>query len=106
MGHSTNTVRGVLTIRSKTNAAIRHAYNVTGSVVDGTGYRKLTLAYVSGAGALTNGAAYWLIFDRIGDAGEVTLAGTQTAQQQDTDHALNHRQRARYQYGRGRSRRP
>ncbi len=64
---STNTVRGALTIRSKTNAAIRHTYNVTGSVVDGTGYRKLTLAYVGGSGTLTNGAAHWLIFDRTGD---------------------------------------
>lgn len=66
---STNTVRGVLTIRSKTSAAIRHTYNVTGSVVDGTGYRKLTLAYVGGSGTLTNGEAHWLMFDRAGDAG-------------------------------------
>ncbi|MBB6469596.1 hypothetical protein HNQ96_005486 [Aminobacter lissarensis] len=75
---STNPVRGALTIRSKTNATIRHTYNITGSVVDGTGYRKLTLAYVGGSGTLANGAAHWLIFSRAGDAGEVTLAGTQT----------------------------
>ncbi|MRX34158.1 hypothetical protein [Aminobacter sp. MDW-2] len=75
---STTAVRGVLTIRSKTNAAIRHSYNVTGSVVDGSGYRKLTLAYVGGSGTLANGAAHWLIFERTGDAGEVTLTGTQT----------------------------
>jgi hypothetical protein len=75
---STSAVRGVLTIRSKTNATIRHTYKVTGSVVDGTGYRKLTLAYVGGSGTLTNGAAHWLFFDRTGDAGEVTLSGTQT----------------------------
>lgn len=72
---STNTVRGVLTIRSKTNATIRHAYNVTGSVVDGTGYRKLTLAYVGGSGTLTNAAAHWLIFDRSGDAGAGDFSG-------------------------------
>ncbi|WP_344855122.1 hypothetical protein [Aminobacter aminovorans] len=75
---STSAVRGVLTIRSKTNATIRHSYNVTGSIVDGTGYRKLTLVYVGGSGTLTNGAAHWLIFERAGDAGEVTLAGIQT----------------------------
>ncbi|MBE1208442.1 hypothetical protein [Aminobacter carboxidus] len=75
---STNPVRGALTIRSKTNATIRHTYNITGSVVDGTGYRKLTLAYVGGSGTLANGAAHWLIFSRAGDAGEVTLAGIQT----------------------------
>lgn len=66
---STSPVRGVLTIRSKTNAAIRHTFNVTGSVVDGTGYRKLTLAYLGGAGTLSNGSAHWLVFDRTGDAG-------------------------------------
>jgi hypothetical protein len=72
---STNTVRGVLTIRSKTNAAIRHTYNVTGSVVDGTGYRKLTLAYVGGSGTLTNGAAHWLMFHRTGDNGSGDVTG-------------------------------
>lgn len=75
---STNTVRGTLTVRSKTDATIRHVYNVTGAVVDGTGYRKLTLAYVGGAGSFTNGMGCWLIFDRTGDAGEVTLNGVQT----------------------------
>ncbi|QOF72393.1 hypothetical protein IG197_04725 [Aminobacter sp. SR38] len=72
---STSTVRGVLTIRSKTNATIRHSYNVTGSVVDGTGYRKLTLAYVGGSGTLTNGAAHWLIFHRTGDNGSGDVTG-------------------------------
>ncbi|WAX94148.1 hypothetical protein N7E70_021085 [Aminobacter sp. NyZ550] len=77
---STSTVRGVLTIRSKANATIRHTYNVTGSVVDGTGYRKLTLAYIGGSGALTNGAGHWLIFNRTGDnaSGDVTGPGSST----------------------------
>lgn len=75
---STNTVRGVLTIRSKANPAIRHTFNVTGAVVDGSGYRKLTLAYVEGSSALANNMACWLIFSRAGDAGEVTLNGVQT----------------------------
>lgn len=63
----TSTVRGVLTLQSKTDQTIRHVYHVTGSVVDGTGYRKLTLAYVGGAGALTDGAKVWLVFVRSGD---------------------------------------
>jgi hypothetical protein len=77
---STTAVRGVLTIRSKTNATIRHTYNVTGSVVDGTGYRKLTLAYLGGSGALTNGAGHWLIFNRTGDnaSGDVTGPASST----------------------------
>ncbi|TIQ95482.1 hypothetical protein [Mesorhizobium sp.] len=67
---STNTVKGQLTLRSKASASIAYVYNVTGSVVDGTGYRKLTLSYISGSGSLpttTNGI--WLIFDRTGDKG-------------------------------------
>ncbi|MEZ2329970.1 hypothetical protein AB6802_09615 [Mesorhizobium sp. RCC_202] len=66
---STNTIKGKLTIRSKTTAATKHVFNVTGSVVDGTGYRKLTLTYVGGAGALANAEACWLEFARTGDKG-------------------------------------
>ncbi|TGQ12500.1 MULTISPECIES: hypothetical protein [unclassified Mesorhizobium] len=67
---STNTIKGQLTLRSKASAAIAYVYNVTGSVVDGTGYRKLTLAYVSGAGTLpTSADGIWLIFTRAGDKG-------------------------------------
>ncbi|RWD69592.1 hypothetical protein [Mesorhizobium sp.] len=67
---STNTIKGQLTLRSKASAAIAYVYNVTGSVVDGTGYRKLTLAYVSGAGTLpTTADGIWLIFTRAGDKG-------------------------------------
>ncbi|TGU02497.1 hypothetical protein [Mesorhizobium sp. M00.F.Ca.ET.220.01.1.1] len=67
---STNTIKGQLTLRSKASAAIAYVYNVTGSVVDGTGYRKLTLAYVSGAGTLpTTADGIWLIFTHAGDKG-------------------------------------
>ncbi len=67
---STNTIKGQLTLRSKASAAISYVYNVTGSVVDGTGYRKLTLAYTSGAGTLpTTANGIWLMFDRAGDKG-------------------------------------
>ncbi|TPI18073.1 hypothetical protein [Mesorhizobium sp. B4-1-1] len=67
---STNVIKGQLTLRSKASAAIAYVYNVTGSVVDGTGYRKLTLAYVSGAGTLpTTTDGIWLIFARAGDKG-------------------------------------
>lgn len=67
---STNTIKGQLTLRAKASAAISYVYNVTGSVVDGTGYRKLTLAYVSGSGTLpTTADGIWLIFARAGDKG-------------------------------------
>ena len=67
---STNTIKGQLTLRSKASSAISYVYNVTGSVVDGSGYRKLTLAYVSGSGTLpTTANGIWLMFDRAGDRG-------------------------------------
>ena len=67
---STNTIKGQLTLRSKASAAISYVYNVTGAVVDGGGYRKLALAYVSGAGALpTTANGIWLMFDRAGGKG-------------------------------------
>ncbi|RVD55727.1 hypothetical protein EN746_05585 [Mesorhizobium sp. M8A.F.Ca.ET.023.02.2.1] len=67
---STNTIKGQLTLRSKASAAISYVYNVTGTVVDGGGYRKLTLAYVGGAGTLpTTASGVWLMFDRAGDKG-------------------------------------
>lgn len=62
-------VRGTLTIRSKSNPAVWHQFNVTGSVVDGSGYRKLTLAYVGGAGTFANALQCWLIFSRGGNDG-------------------------------------
>ena len=67
---STNTIKGQLTLRSKTSAAISYVYNVTGAVLDGGGYRKLALAYVSGSGTLpTTANGIWLMFDRAGDKG-------------------------------------
>lgn len=65
---STNTVRGKLTIRSKTDATIRRVYSVTGAVVDGTGYRKLTLSYIGGAGTLAAERLY-LLFEPTGNKG-------------------------------------
>ena len=66
---STNTIRGQLTIRSKVSAAVKHVFDVTGSVVDGTGYRKATIAYVAGDGSLTDTLACWVLFERAGDKG-------------------------------------
>ncbi|RWI19453.1 MAG: hypothetical protein EOQ94_20890 [Mesorhizobium sp.] len=67
---STKPIKGQLSLRSKASAAIAYVYSVTGSVVDGGGYRKLTLAYVSGAGTLpTTADGIWLTFTRAGDKG-------------------------------------
>lgn len=51
-------------------------YNVTGSVVDGTGYRKVTIAHVAGAGSFTNGNELLVAFFARGNsgAGDLTSA--------------------------------
>ncbi|TJV19700.1 hypothetical protein [Mesorhizobium sp.] len=67
---STNAIRGTLIVRPVATPASQYTYNVTGSVVDGTGYRKLTLAYVAGSGAIASGATCWLVFTRAGDKGD------------------------------------
>lgn len=66
---STNAVRGTLTIRGVTNTAAFAVFDVTGSVVDGTGYRKLTLAHKSSGGTWTNTNTFSMNFARAGDAG-------------------------------------
>jgi hypothetical protein len=66
---STATIKGTLTIASKANPAIFRTYNVTGSVVNGTGYRKVTIAYVTGAGTLADETSCTLVFSRTGNNG-------------------------------------
>lgn len=44
-------------------------YTVSGSVVDGTGYRKLTIAHVAGAGSFTDGTEIVAAFYPRGDTG-------------------------------------
>lgn len=66
---STNTVRGHLVLRGVTSPSAWAIFSVTGSVVNGTGYRKLTLAYVGSGGTFTNNDVFALSFSRAGDAG-------------------------------------
>ena len=67
---STSTVRGVLKVAHHTSTTIYAIYSVTGSVVDGTGYRKLTLTHIASTGTFVNGALFTLKFFRTGDKGE------------------------------------
>lgn len=62
-------IRGQLLVVSKINPAIFRLYNVTGSVVDSTGYRTVTIAHVSGNGTLTDLTPCVLAFTRSGDDG-------------------------------------
>lgn len=57
-----STKRGTLMVYSSASPSIFYIYNVSGSVTDGTGYRKLTIAKVSGLGTFTDATAYTLVF--------------------------------------------
>lgn len=66
---STTTAKGTLVIRGVTTATAWAVFSVTGSVVDGTGYRKLTLTHVASGGVWTNGETFAFQFSRTGDKG-------------------------------------
>jgi hypothetical protein len=74
--------RGYLTITDPDNPATVFAvYAVTGSVVDGTGYRKLTVVALAGVGSFTLGKAYVFSFTPRGPVGvgDVTGPGSSTS---------------------------
>jgi microcystin-dependent protein len=66
---STNTVKGFLRLQKQSDAAVFHEYSVSGSVVDGTGYRKVTIAHVIGAGSFSSGDRILVSFARTGNVG-------------------------------------
>lgn len=66
---STSTSKGHLLIRNAVTPASFALYAVTGSVVDGTGYRKLTLTHLASNGSFTNGGLLSVQFFRTGDKG-------------------------------------
>lgn len=69
---STATIRGYLHVRQADTPTAYAVFSMTGSVTDGTGYRKLTVSNIAaGAGSFTNGSACSLMFIRAGDAGSV-----------------------------------
>lgn len=65
---STNTVKGTVTLRQMSNGLVM-TFNVTGSVVDGTGYRKLTVTHTTGTTLFTNDAEIAVTFQRAGNIG-------------------------------------
>lgn len=61
--------RGQLWLRSIADPAAFHAFRMTDSVVDGTGYRKLTLEYVGGLGSFADGDELMLMPPAKGNQG-------------------------------------
>jgi hypothetical protein len=69
-GDSTSLAKGKLWLSSITAPSTFRAYAVTGSVVDGTGYRKLTLTHIGGSGSFAADDELMVAFARTGDAGD------------------------------------
>lgn len=67
---STSLGKGSLWIRGIADPTAFRAYSVTGSVVDGTGYRKLTLTHIGGSGSFAADDELMVAFARAGDAGD------------------------------------
>lgn len=74
---STSTVKGILRIEKSAAPTAWAQFQVTGSVVDGAGYRKLTLANGAGSGAFSNGDTFAITFTRTGDKGDTGAQGPQ-----------------------------
>lgn len=66
---STSTIKGTLTLVPALSTANKLIYNVTGSVVDGTGYRKVTVTHVSGTTLPSDNANIAVTFSRTGNDG-------------------------------------
>lgn len=79
---STATIKGTLTGIPAASPSGKLIYNVTGSVVDGTGYRKVTVTHVAGATLPSDNAHVAWTFSRTGNNGingAVSVNGTPSA---------------------------
>ncbi len=66
---STNTAKGHLVITPAATPSAKLIYNVTGSVTDGTGYRKVTVTHVAGTTLPSSSAHLAFQFASAGDQG-------------------------------------
>lgn len=73
---STSTVKGILRIQDEDDPTSWAEYQITGSVVDGTGYRKLTLQNGVSSNDLTDANTFAISFYRTGDKGTTGDVGS------------------------------
>jgi hypothetical protein len=86
---STSTTRGFLRIEKEGDSSIWAEFTVTGSVVDGTGYRKLTLTGGSSNGTFVAADQFRISFTAKGDKGtDGAGAGDVVGPASATDHAF------------------
>lgn len=73
---STSTVKGILVVKGVDTVTAFAVFSLSGSVVDGTGYRKLTLTHLASGGTFTDGESFALSFYRAGDKGDTGATGS------------------------------
>lgn len=71
----TSTIRGKLRVTKQSDASVYALFDVTGSVVDNTGWWTITVAYVTGNGSFTDEDGVTLQFIRNGDKGDTGATG-------------------------------
>jgi hypothetical protein len=70
-------IRGILLIQKAASAQVDFClYTVSGSVVDGTGYRKLTIAHLASNGSFTNADELVVAFFSAGPPGSLEVGST------------------------------
>lgn len=72
----TSTLKGYLTFTAAASPSTKLVYSVSGSVVDGTGYRKVTVSHVSGTTLPSNAAHLGVVLSRTGDKGDTGATGS------------------------------
>lgn len=88
---STATIKGTIVIVPAASPSAKLIYNVTGSVTDGTGYRKVAVTHVAGTTLPSSGAHLGVAFSRSGNNGadgEDGADGTMSGPVSSTDNAV------------------
>jgi hypothetical protein len=76
--NSTSTIKGRIRFEKTTDPTVWAEFNVTGSVVDGTGYRKITLQDGVSNGTFSSGNRFAINFAASGNTPTVTVGSTTT----------------------------
>lgn len=67
--------RGKLLVQKRTDASKLYVYTISGANVDGSGYKRITVTYVAGSGAISNTDPLAITFLPPGSAGAAGAAG-------------------------------
>ena len=70
---TTTGTRGFLRFTKVNQESVWYEYAITGAVTTATGYRKVPISYIAGAGTVTNGSHFAVTFSRTGNEGSAAV---------------------------------